>query len=337
MARQLRVQYEGAIYHVTVRSNGEEDLFGDDVDRKYLLSHLSEEVETHGVRLYQFCLMSNHFHLLVETPRANVDRFMHGVLTGYGVYFNRRHRRHGHVTQGRYGAKLVNGDEYLRRLSRYVHLNPVKIAKMAAVAPKGKVACLREYPWSSYRGYIGAGERNKFVEYGPLLALMDCPVRKRALEYRRFVEMGAARDDEDFLRELEMSPRSIGNNRFREWVDDCYDELLAKRQRKEDVSFRRTWRKQAPEAVLAEVAKRAKVKKEELMTRRRDSVVRAVASRMLCRYAGLTQREVAEVLGLKTGAGVSSQLKRLKTQAGNNPQMQRLVAGLDRYFSRKVC
>lgn len=218
-----------------------------------------------------------------------------------------------------------------------MHLNPVKIEKMKALPEKELVARLREYRWSSYGGYTGEGERNKFVEYGPMLALMDCPRRKRGLEYRRFVEMGVARDDEDFLRELEMSPRSIGSSKFREWVDDCYDELLAKRRRKEDVSFRRTWRKQAPDAVLGEVAKRAKVKKEELATRRRDSVVRAVASRMLCRYAGLTQREAAEMLGLKTGAAISSQMKRLKTQAGKDPQVQRLVAGLDRHFSRKVC
>jgi len=335
MARQLRVQYKGAIYHVTARSNGEDDLFGDDIDRKYLLSHLSEEVETHGVRLYQFCLMSNHCHLVVETPRANVDRFMHGVLTGYGVYFNRRHRRHGHVTQGRYGAKLVEGDEYLLRLSRYVHLNPVKIAKMAAVAPKEKVACLREYSWSSYRGYIGAGERNKFVEYGPMLGLMGCAKARRMAEYRRFVEANVVGDDEEFLSDMARSSRAIGSEKFLEWVDDRYDELLGKRKGKEDASFRRTSRRQSPDAILSAVAKFGGVKKEELSIRRRDSALRAVASLMLCRYGGLTQRHAASILGLKTGVAVSCQLKRLKTLIESAPHLQRLVQRLDHTLSSR--
>ena len=117
MARQLRVQYDGAICHVTVRANGREDLFEQDQDCVYLLARIGEAVDRYQVRVYLFCLMSSHFHLVVETPRGNLGAFMQGILTGYGVYFNRAHRRHGHVTQGRYGARLVSGDEYLLKLS----------------------------------------------------------------------------------------------------------------------------------------------------------------------------------------------------------------------------
>ena len=87
MARQLRLDYEGAIYHVTVRSNGGEDLFGDDKDRVYLLGRIKESAEQHGVRVYLFCLMTNHFHLVVETPQGNLGRFMQSLLTAYpGVF-----------------------------------------------------------------------------------------------------------------------------------------------------------------------------------------------------------------------------------------------------------
>ena len=95
--------------------------------------------------MYLFCLMSTHFHLVVETPRGNLGRFMQGVLTGYGVYYNRRHRSHGHVTQGRYGARLVEGDAYLLKLSRYVHLNPVKIARVRSKPMPERLQMLREY------------------------------------------------------------------------------------------------------------------------------------------------------------------------------------------------
>ena len=103
MARKLRVEYEGAIYHVTVRSNGGRGLFKNDADRRYLLDRVGEAAATYQVRVYLFCLMWNHFHLVVETPKANLGRFMQGVLTGYGVYYNRKHRLHGHVTQGPFG------------------------------------------------------------------------------------------------------------------------------------------------------------------------------------------------------------------------------------------
>ena len=125
MARPQRIEYEGAVYHVTARGNDRRAIFRDDADREHFLRALAESVERFEVRLYLFCLMTNHFHLVVETPRANLGRFMHRLQTAHTVYFNRRHRRCGHLMQGRYGARLVEKDAYILRLSRYVHLNPV--------------------------------------------------------------------------------------------------------------------------------------------------------------------------------------------------------------------
>src|ERR1035437_840283 len=118
MARKLRVQFEGAIYHVTLRGVERRDLFADDWDRKRFLEQLSRGVELDGVRLYLFCLMRNHAHLLIETPMSNLSSFMHRLQTAYAVYFDRRHQRCGHLLQGRYGAVPVEGDEYLLKLSR---------------------------------------------------------------------------------------------------------------------------------------------------------------------------------------------------------------------------
>lgn len=109
-----------------MRGNARQAIFQDLKDRHYFLVRLGESVQTHGVRVYLFCQMENHIHMVVETPRANLGRFMQGVLTGYTVYFDLRHQRHGHLTQGRHGARVVSGDEYLLKPSRYVHLNPVK-------------------------------------------------------------------------------------------------------------------------------------------------------------------------------------------------------------------
>ncbi|MEI6972266.1 MAG: transposase [bacterium] len=329
MARQLRVEYPGAIYHVTVRSNSGDDLFGDDGDRRCLLSRMEEAVERYQVRVYLFCFMLNHFHLVVETPKANLGRFMQGILTGYGVYYNMRHSRHGHVTQGRYGAKLVEGDEYLLKLGRYVHLNPVKVKGLTEKPVEERVAYLRAYPWSTYPSYIGERPANKFVDYEPMLSLMDGRKSGKPERYRSFVEGGIAEDDEEFLGDLVRSSRSIGSSDYREWIDECYREMVDKRAMKEDVSFRRTIRQVPADTILDAVARAAGTRKESLAERSRDSRWRAVASCMLCKYGGMTQREAAKVLGLKSGVAVSCQLRNLRKILAAGGAMRKVVDRLD--------
>ena len=104
MARPLRVEYEGAIYHVTARGNDRRSIFRDDRDRQRFCDRLGDCVEAHEVRLYMFCLMANHIHLMLETPAGNLSQFMHRLQTAYSVYFNRRHQRSGHLFQGSIGV-----------------------------------------------------------------------------------------------------------------------------------------------------------------------------------------------------------------------------------------
>jgi REP element-mobilizing transposase RayT len=150
MARPQRIEYEGAVYHVTARGNERRAIFRDAADREQFLRVLRERVERFEVRLYLFCLMTNHIHLVVETPRANLGRFMHRLQTAYTIYFNRRHKRSGHLLQGRYGAWLIEKDAYILRLSRYVHLNPVFTASARSKPVSEQIIMLRRYPWSSY-------------------------------------------------------------------------------------------------------------------------------------------------------------------------------------------
>ena len=179
MARKLRLQYEGAIYHITVRGNGRRRIFHDDSDRERLLWRISESADLYEVRIYLFCLMDNHFHLVVETPRANISRFMQSVLTGYSVYYNLKRNSCGHVLQGRYGAEVVEGNKYLLSLSRYVHLNPVCTREYKNKSIREKVTCLRAYKWSSYRGYTDKRRRFDFIEYSPTLSLVSVPKKSK--------------------------------------------------------------------------------------------------------------------------------------------------------------
>jgi putative transposase len=126
MARALRIQFEGALYHVTSRGNEKREIFKDDVDRSRLLEILKLSLNTYQVVLYSYVLMQNHYHLLVETPHGNVSEFMRHFNLTYAAYYNKRHNRVGHLYQGRYKSILVDKESYLTTLSRYIHLNPIR-------------------------------------------------------------------------------------------------------------------------------------------------------------------------------------------------------------------
>ena len=144
MGRPLRIEYPGAFYHVTSRGNEKKDIFKNEADREKFLYYLESAAERYGALFHAYCLMTNHYHLMVETPLGNLSRIMKHINNSYTNYFNIKRKRAGHLLQGRYKSILVEADTYAAELSRYIHLNPVK-AKM--------VSSPEEYPWSSYRSY----------------------------------------------------------------------------------------------------------------------------------------------------------------------------------------
>ena len=127
MARPLRIEYPGAVYHVTSRGNARKKIFLDDIDRDEFLATLGWVVERFGWGCHAYCLMDNHFHLLIETPKPNLSLGMRQLNGVYTQRFNRRHKRVGHLFQGRFKAILVERDSYLLELARYIVLNPVRI------------------------------------------------------------------------------------------------------------------------------------------------------------------------------------------------------------------
>ena len=127
MARPLRIQYRDAYYHVTCRGNDRRSIYRDDSDRELFLEKLKASLEIYGVALHAYVLMGNHFHVLVQSPKANLSEFMRHFNIAYTGAYNRRHKRVGHLYQGRYKAILVESGIYLLELSRYLHLNPIRI------------------------------------------------------------------------------------------------------------------------------------------------------------------------------------------------------------------
>lgn len=313
MARKLRIEYPGAIYHITHRGNGKMPVFSDDHDRARFLLRLSESLDIYNVRLYMFCLMLNHIHLVCETPQGNISRFMQSLTTGYTVYYNLRHARSGHLFQGRFGSKLVEGDSYLLALTRYVHLNPVYVDGVESLPLKRRVTRLNRYQWSSYQGYVDETKAFEFVEYAPVLAMVDARGRGVASKkYRKFVEAGIAKTDEEFMQLKDSSRYTIGSSGFDSRIRVLYKKMIEGRDVVEDVSFRNQIEPLPVETVIEVVCEVFGVNQEIVYIRQRGSHIRPVVAKMLCKFAALTQRDVAEVLNLKSGAAVSCQLRKLR-------------------------
>jgi putative transposase len=179
MARSLRIEYPGAFYHVTSRGNERKEVYCSDKDRVQFLSYLESATSRYGGRVHVYCLMSNHYHLLVETPRGNLSQIMGHINGAYTTYFNVQRQRAGHLFQGRYKAILVEQEEYAEELSRYIHLNPVR-AKI--------VESPEDYTWSSYRSYAGLMQSPEWLREELILAHFGPDARVARQRYRDFVE-----------------------------------------------------------------------------------------------------------------------------------------------------
>ena len=181
MARPLRIEFSGALYHVTARGNGRQDIYFTDDDRRYFLNTLARAVERNGWLCHSYCLMSNHYHLLVETGNPNLAKGMKYINGVYSQYINHQHGRVGHLFQGRYKAILVEKDSYLREVSRYIVLNPVRA---------GMVRSARDWEWSSYRATAGMSDATDFLTVDVLLACFGARKKIAQEAYRRFVSEG---------------------------------------------------------------------------------------------------------------------------------------------------
>ena len=185
MTRPVRIEFEGALYHVTSRGDRREDIYEDDSDRLQFLEILGEVVETFNWVCHAYCQMGNHYHLVVETPEGNLSKGMRQLNGVYTQTLNRRHGRVGHLFQGRYKAILVDADAYLLELTRYVVLNPVR-ARM--VAGPG------EWRWSSYLDMIGKRNPPRWLARGGLLAQLETDREEAVRRYVAFVGEGIGKE-----------------------------------------------------------------------------------------------------------------------------------------------
>jgi putative transposase len=311
MARPLRIEFAGALYHITSRGNERRRIFRDDVDRKMFLTLLGQAVKRFGWSVTAWVLMSNHFHLVVQTPEANLSRGMHWINGTYAGWFNHRHKRSGHLFQGRFDGFLVEKETYFSELLRYVVLNPVR-AKM--------VARPEDYRWSSYRSTAGLTVAENWLDVSAALGLFHDDPSVATREYQAFVL--AKIDSSDCLWDNIINGIYLGS------------EPWAKRMRKIVESRpRSTDHPQAQRAVgrpkmatiVSTVADGAGRSAESVRETRGDPLRRLVA--WIGWHEGLvTLRSIAASLRLRSEGYVSGMIRRCERELGQNAD---LLAQLD--------
>lgn len=181
MARPVRLEFGGALYHVTARGDRREAIYEDEVDREHFLDVLGQVVGQFNWCCHAYCLMSNHYHLVIATPDGNLSKGMRQLNGVFTQWSNRRHHRTGHLFQGRYKAILVDADSYLLELTRYVVLNPVRAHMVDSPA---------KWPWSSHQAVMGEVDAPAWLESDGLLAQFGARRARAVAAYEKFVHEG---------------------------------------------------------------------------------------------------------------------------------------------------
>ena len=309
MARPLRLEHEGAAWHITARGNERRSIFRSDADRRMFLALLAVAVKRFRWSLRSWVLMSNHYHLVLVTPVCTLSRGMHWLGTTYAQYFNRRHRRVGHLFQGRFKAILIEKQDYLNEVLRYTILNPVR-AHM--------VEHPEEYRWSSYRALAGLEPMPDWLDADWLFDLHRDPEIARAI-YRDYVseKLGATDSIWDGLSgQIYLGSAS--------WIAKMR-ELVESRPRSDEHSrAQRLIPRLTMMKVTRSVALACHIDPETL----RHS--RGGAARMLAAWIGWNQgllrlREIAASLRLRSSGYISTLVQRCDSELARDKLLQRLA------------
>ena len=322
MARPLRIERAGGWYHITARGNERKPIYRDDRDCLHFLELLAAMVQHFKPRLHAYVLMGNHYHLLLELREPNLSRAIQWLNVGYSVWFNRRHNRSGHLFQGRFKSVLVSREEWGLALTRYIHLNPVRLGKLGlnksqqqriragvAGAPKPQVVeerikTLRAHRWSSYRCYLGLAVKPDWLECDEILSLCGGKKGEERRRYREYVE-AAVREG------LEKSPWEEVREQVvlgsREFVTRLRSGKAIEREKQ---TVQRLARARPDFARVVASVEKVKGEKWAAFRDRHGDSGRDLVLYLARKEGGLKLEELARAAGMKGDASVAVSLRR---------------------------
>jgi len=299
MSRPLRIEYENAFYHVMNRGRGRENIFLSDDDFKYFLYCIEQTSLRFNIEVHSYCLMTNHYHLLIKTPDTNLGRAMKHINGLYTQYFNRTHNTDGALFRGRYKAVLVDADNYLLHVSRYIHRNPIETSNPL-------VEELVKYKWSSYSAFIRRGVTPKWLVRDFIFSLQG--KKRKYAAYKQFVEYENNKEISAFYGAKKLLS-VLGCEDFIENIKD----YIAK----SDSESKFVSKKYSANDVIAYVAKHFSVEVDDIVMvkkgRKEKNLPRWFAIKLCQDLTGLNLQALADVFNIEHYSAISKTVGRLNT------------------------
>jgi REP element-mobilizing transposase RayT len=310
VARPLRVEYPGAVYHVISRGNAGEDIFDSKRDREKFLEYIGKAAERFSIIIHTYCLMNNHYHLLLETPQSNLSVAIHWLNTSYAAYYNIKHERNGHLFQGRFKALLIDAAEYLKELSRYIHLNPVRARIVAKPI---------DYKWSSYPAFMGTTKKPDWLETGWSLGNFGKTKKEAIKYYRSFVEQVDTEALENPSKYL-VGGFILGDDEFVAWVKDTF--LSSREDEKEIPQLKTLKPKVSLKRILEFICDEFGCSKERIIEKgRKRNKAREIAIYLSRDLGGKSCKDLGSFFGGISGSAVTMRYNQTAKEMAHDKRM----------------
>lgn len=314
MARPYRLQGEGYLYHITSRGDDRKRVYVSEYDYEKFLEYLLKAKEKYNFFIYAYCLMSNHYHLLIETKLPNLSRIMQYMNTSYSVYYNKKRNRSGHVFQGRYKSIIVDGDSYFLELTRYIHLNPVKA---------GISEIPEEYKWSSFNEYI-TNKRKAIIDKKEMMKYYKIKPSK----YKQFILDGI--DEKSYIFDKVYAGFVLGKVKF---IKETIKDLKYQVEGEKEFSYKNKLTNNIQiDDIVKETAKYYKRSTKELYNEKKKPLLsRKAAIYLSKRLTGLTNKEIGEAFQV-TYSAVSKAYKDMENTMKEEPRTRRDIETIISHF-----
>jgi len=317
MSRPLRIQYPDAWYHVMNRGRRAESVFMDKQGYSMFIELLKEVVDMYKVRVAAYCLMPNHYHLLIQTPGGDLAGCMRHLNGIYTQRFNRAHHCDGQLFRGRYKSILVDADSYLLELVRYIHRNPLEA---------GLVKELNQYAWSSHKGYVSDARKWNWLHKAFILSLFGRKVKERIKTYKKFVLMETPEEINRIFSKRKF-PSILGSESF---IDKVKEKFFHKKRHDEVPGSRRL----APDAekIKRAICKAYGIEESSLLSSRRGVLnePRNVAIYLARHLRGEKLEEIGRQFGISKYSSVSSVIEKMKRDMSAERKLRVRVKNIEK-------
>ncbi|MGH7884423.1 MAG: helix-turn-helix domain-containing protein [Thermodesulfobacteriota bacterium] len=307
MTRPLRLAFEDACYHITSRGNRKDNIFIDNADKEMFIRKLNETLNKFSIVCYAYCLMHNHYHLFIKTPKGNISSAMHNLNTSYTNWFKARHQIVGVVFQGRYKSLLVDEDSYALQLSTYIHLNPVRA---------GMVEKPEEYIWSSYLDYMGKRRTLENMDTDLVLSSFGNDNKKAINKYKSFLK-----ENMDIDNPMNNTYKSVavGSEKYLKRIEEMISGIGKNREIKETKNLQKI----SPEKIIKIISNKFGLNEKEVISKKRGNIYRQLAIYIVKISTDLSLKEIGETFNMDY-SDVSQTCRRLEDKIGKDRKLSRL-------------